>query len=317
MTGRSATGIVAAAASAALVACGDDGTRPGASTEAPGPAPRPQAADPALCDVRRGTRVARIDAPELAEISGLAVGRRAPGLLLAIADSGAAPVLTVLRRSGAVVGRLTVPGAGNTDWEDLAVGPGPDGASAAFAADIGDNEEARATVTVYRVPEPTATQARTVPATPAAAALALRYPDGAHDAEALLVDPVRGDLVVVTKALLGGRAYVLPAGSRSAPGPVRTLRRGPAVALGPVTAGDVSADGRIVALRSYGTLAVWRRRGREPLTATLARSPACRRAGLLAAEGQGESLALTRDGRAAFTAPEEDRPLLRRYGQSP
>ena len=107
-----------------------------------------------------------------------------------------------------------------------------------------------AAVDVYRVPEPRVGDGATAPA----ARLRLRYPDGAHDAEALLVDPLRGDLVIVTKALGSARAYRasarLPAGSRT------TLRSGPAIGLSLVTAGDVSADGRIVVLRGYDRVGV-------------------------------------------------------------
>ena len=79
------------------------------------------------------------------------------------------------------------------------------------------------TIDVYRVAEPRVGAGATAPAD----RLRLRYPDGAHDAEALLVDPLRGDLVIVTKVLGAARAYRtsarLPAGSQT------TLRAGPEI----------------------------------------------------------------------------------------
>src|SRR2546429_179177 len=45
-----------------------------------------------------------------------------------------------------------------------------------------------------------------------AAELTFVYPDGPHDAEALLVDPVSGEIFIVTKAL-GGTAQVFRARS--------------------------------------------------------------------------------------------------------
>ncbi len=47
--------------------------------------------------------------------------------------------------------------------------------------------------------------------------LTLRYPDGPHDSEALMVDPRSGDLYVVVKHLAGGPAavYRAPAGLRA------------------------------------------------------------------------------------------------------
>ncbi len=60
----------------------------------------------------------------------------------------------------------------------------------------------------------------------------------------------------------------------------------------PVTAGDVSADGRTVVLRTYDRLFVWSRRRGESLPAVFRRQPCTARADLLL-EGQGESVALT------------------------
>ncbi len=118
--------------------------------------------------------------------------------------------------------------------------------------------------------------------------------------------------MIITKDFVGARSY--RADARADAGAQIVLRRGASVPLGLVTAGDVSADGRTIALRSYGTLAVWRRRGSEPLTRTLERSPSCRAPADLSSEGQGEALAISPDGREALTAPEGSKPLLRRYG---
>ena len=79
----------------------------------------------------------------------------------------------------------------------------PNGRPLLYVGDIGDNASRRASIDVYRVPEPRVGAAASAPA----ARLRLRYPDGAHDAEALLVDPLRGDLVIVTKVLGAARAY--------------------------------------------------------------------------------------------------------------
>ena len=79
-----------------------------------------------------------------------------------------------------------------------------------------------------------------------------------------------------------------------------------------LTAGDVSADGRTIVLRSYDRAFVWTRKRGETLARALRRAPCTADAKLLD-EGQGEALALTRDGRAFYTVPEGSQPLLRRY----
>jgi hypothetical protein len=80
----------------------------------------------------------------------------------------------------------------------------------------------------------------------------------------------------------------------------------------PVTAGDVSANGRTIALRSYDRVFVWSRQRGESLPSALRRRPCAARTSLRA-EGQGEALALTPDGRAFYTVPEGPHPALRRY----
>ena len=271
------------------------------------PAPRRAAArPPALCGALRTRVTGRVPDPSANELSGLVRSRSQPGLLWSHDDSGAAPVLFGLRADGRVAARPTVTGAQAVDWEDIAAGPGPNGRPLLYIGDIGDNVSRRPAVDVYRVAEPRVGDGATAPA----ARLRLRYPDGAHDAEALLVDPLRGDLVIVTKALGAARAYgasaTLPAGSNA------TLRRGPPVALSLVTAGDVSADGRIIVLRGYDRVAVWVRHGRERLTTTLRRAP-CLSPTSLAAEGQGEAIALDRHGTGFLTVAEGSPAVLRRY----
>ena len=76
-------------------------------------------------------------------------------------------------------------GAQVENWEDIAVGPCPQG-TCLYIADIGDNKATTETITVYRAPEPAPGDTR--PSTPSAHAI---YPDGPQDAEALVVLPKR------------------------------------------------------------------------------------------------------------------------------
>jgi hypothetical protein len=74
----------------------------------------------------------------------------------------------------------------------------------------------------------------------------------------------------------------------------------------------VSADGRVVVLRGYDRAGVWIRRGRERLITTLRRAPCLARISL-AAEGQGEALALDQRGTSFITVAEGSPAILRRY----
>jgi hypothetical protein len=226
-------------------------------------------------------------------------------------DSGDEARVFAVGHDGTLLADVAIAGAEATDWEDIAVGPAPGSGDALYLADTGDNDAARPEVDVYRVPEPDPAAGGGTSAP--AARLALRYPDGPHDAEALLVDPRSGALVIVTKSFgAAARVYVAQQPSATA---TTTLRRAGRLALGvgeAVTAGDVAADGRTIALRSYGRAFVWRRHGGESIVAALRRHP-CSPSIDLFVEGQGEALALSAHGGAFYTVPEGASPAIRRY----
>ena len=147
--------------------------------------------------------------PRIAESSGVAVATRTPGLLFTFNDSGNKPRFYAVDRAGATVATYDVTDAANVDWEDMAAAPAADGTPTLWFADIGDNDAGRPDIAVYAVPEPRVRPgAHRVPAV----AYRLRYPDGPHNAETLLVDPRRHRLFVVTKTWVGGsRVYAAPA----------------------------------------------------------------------------------------------------------
>ena len=281
---------------------GETGSTAAASAAAP--------VKPALCGPGLRVRVTgRVSAPSATELSGLAVSTTRRNVLWSLNDSGNPPALLAFTPSGRALAEITVAGALNTDWEDLAAGR----RGTLLVGDIGDNLAQRPSVTVLKVPEPRPGAAATVAPT---ATYELRYSDGPRDAEALLFDRSDGSLVVVSKSF--GPAAGIYVARRPSSRRVTTLRRAGTVRLEaglPITAGDVSADGRTIVLRTYDLAFAWRRRAGETVAAALRRRPCEIDAGLLG-EGQGETIALTADGRAFYTVPEGARPALRRYESS-
>jgi hypothetical protein len=184
--------------------------------------------------------------PQLPEASGVALGRGDTPVLFAVNDSSG-PVVTVLDRSGGRVKDLRVTGATITDWEDVTVAS-CDGGTCLYIADIGDNNRGRDQVRLYRVPEP----GRDATATAPAEVINLKYPDGAHDAEAVFAT-AGGELFVVTKEGDGATLYRAP--QPLVAGAAQALTRvGRVEPKGsehrPITDADSSPDGRWVALRT-------------------------------------------------------------------
>lgn len=216
---------------------------------------------------------------EVPEASGLTLSRRTPGLLWTHNDSGA-PVVFALNASGAVQGRVQVSNAAVDDWEDVTAGPCPAG-NCLYVADIGDNNAARRTITLYRLPEPQAGDGKSAPAE----AFTARYPDGARDAEAIFVTADAG-VFLITKGA-GTTLYRFPLRA----GAIVTLERVADLPLKRVTDADTSADGRWVVVRTNDEVTFYP-------TADLVRGKAEGLTMPVAAlkEPQGEGVALAADG---------------------
>jgi hypothetical protein len=230
-----------------------------------------------------------VDDPRLAELSGLAVDGDA---LWAMADGGRRIVLHRLDPDTCAVVDSRTAEVDPYDAEDLAAGP--DGSL--WIGDTGDNERRRATAAVIVVPpdgEPVLHR--------------LAYPDGPHDAEALLVGP-DGVPTVITKEIGRARVY-RPEVALDSVGPTPLVHvadvdlpssdtvGGPVGSLGSrtVTGAAMSPDGRVVALRTYTDAWLFAVPDDGPggvaaaLRGTPVRVP-------LPGEPQGEALAFTTDG---------------------
>ena len=263
--------------------------------------------------------LATLQDPAINESSGIVASRTTPGLYWTHNDSGDGPYIYAFDEHGARRGTWRVKGASARDWEDIAAGPGPQaGTSYLYIGDIGDNEGRRAEITVYRVMEPTikptdSSSSKLKPlVTDDAEVFHLRYPDGAHDAESLLVHPVSGDLYIVSKIPFAN-SFVYEAPAPLNTSGTTTLKRiaelkVPSLFGGLLTGGDISPDGLRVALCDYVD-------GYE-LVLTDARTPFDQiwkqplKPLDLGKRKQGESIAYRLDGRALLATSEGNHPPL-------
>ena len=155
--------------------------------------------DPFVCRTYTTSVAGTVGDPALAEISGMARGRRDTSVLWVHNDSGAKPDVHALTLTGQTRQVFRLSGATAKDWEDMDVGPGPvAGTNYLYMGDIGDNGKKRPNITVYRVPEPAVTGPATVTALAGAQPIVAAYPDGPHNAEAMAVG-IDGTIYVITK----------------------------------------------------------------------------------------------------------------------
>lgn len=198
--------------------------------------------------------------PRLTESSGVVVSRTHPGLLWTHNDSGDEAFLYATDLGGGDRGRVRIPGVVPLDAEDLADGPCPSSpARCLYLADTGDNDERRAWVALYAVPEPAPPAQQDVESSSAAPReLRIRYPDRPHDVEAVFVTD-SGSAYLVTKGRRGGVALYRVPRAAWARGGVATAEFVQALAVGPalrfVTGAALSPDGSRVAVRGYGAIA--------------------------------------------------------------
>lgn len=263
----------------------------------------PAAAAAAPASATPATRVLfHFQDPRIDEASGIAVGVRSPSVDYVQNDSGDTNrVFAVNARTGATAATITVRGARNVDWEDIATAPDAAGKPSIWLADTGDNDSVRRDVQIYRIPEPRIDPrahggARVVPVD---ATWRLRYPDGPTDAESLAVAP-DGAAFIVTKSVTGtSTVYQVP--GRPSASRVQTMRPIGSVGFMPAgrpnpfgvagellaTGAALSADGSRFVVRTYAAAYLWPVRGGDLAQALRSRPVPV----TLPRERQGEGIA--------------------------
>lgn len=234
-------------------------------------------------DPGRGEEVCRFQDPQIVESSGL-VAR--DGLFATVNDSGDSGRVFVLDAR-------TCRTVGVTSWseevEDVeALAAYGDGV---LVGDIGDNRAARDSVHLLEVPAGQGDRSVT-PTT-----YEIGYPDGAQDAEALLVHPADQRVLIASKGLLAGVLYRAPERlSSSAPNLLEPIADVP----GLVTDGAFFPDGRHLVLRTYGRAVVYSYPDLEAVGEVD-----------LPDQQQGEGIAVDERGRVYLSSEGQQAPVLR------
>ncbi|GAA4408297.1 WD40 repeat domain-containing protein [Nibrella viscosa] len=244
--------------------------------------------------------ISAIQPGQIDEASGVVDSRSMPGNLWVEEDSGNPNDLVLLGHDGKIKGRVPVPNAQNRDWEDMAMGPGPQsGVNYIYLGDIGDNNAQYPTCTIYRLPEPKSL----TDAVTQVDRITFRYPDGPRDAEALLLDPKTSDLWIVTKREENVHLYRLPY-PQSTTDVITAQAYGAIPLVSGITGGDISPDGSEILLRTYLGVLYWKRQGNELLADVLQKRSY--RTLPYRIEPQGEAVCFDRLGSGYFTLSERN-----------
>ncbi len=240
----------------------------------------------------------------IVEASGLAVSRSNPALVWTHNDSGDFNRLFVVGENAEDFGEFIIRGAFNRDWEDMAAGPGPEpGVTYLYIGEIGDNHAQYDIMSIYRLPEPDLSGLDSVAYTlvEGVERIDYVYPDGeSRDAETLMVDPFNRDLYIVTKR--DPRSIIYIARYPQDTEKLITLEKIGYFPFNRALAGDISADGLEIAVKTDERIYYWKREPGEAIFEALKRQPL-----LLpyTVEPQGEAFAWMPDGSGYYTLSEK------------
>ncbi|MFC3878676.1 hypothetical protein ACFOSV_00725 [Algoriphagus namhaensis] len=251
--------------------------------------------------------VREIPNPDWVEISGMAASKLNPDWLYIHNDSGGENAVFVMSTSGEELGKVILEGVSNRDWEDIAVGPGPEGKSYVYVAEIGDNLAQHEEILIYRFPEPKQAISTVKPET-----ARFQFPEGAMDAEAIFVDPISGKVYLISKRNQENTLFEMPTQAFEQEGPIDLVEMGTFPFTSTVAA-DISQAGDAILVKTYFAVYYWQRESGTGIPETLAKPFKIL---LYTPEPQGESIAFQADGKGYFTLSEERfeiKPVLYHY----
>jgi len=194
-------------------------------------------------DVVPGVRlIGRIDNSRITESSGVVASRKYPGVFWTHNDGGGArrQVLFAMTREGHHLGAFAVRDVVIGDWEDIAI----DDDGHLYIGDIGNNDGVRREIAVHQIDEPD----------PKAGATVLRlkqtwrlsFPGKPFDSETLLIWRGRGFVVSKVTDDAPAQIFSFPLQATNQPIPLELLTT--TRIESPVAGGDISPDGRLLAL---------------------------------------------------------------------
>jgi hypothetical protein len=249
-----------------------------------------------------------IENTAIKEASGIVASYRNKGLLWTNNDSGDSNRIFSMDANGKGTREFFLEGANNRDWEAIGMANFTEG-SFIYVADLGDNLANYSDYAIYRVPEP-----EVIASTPKNNTLknvqkiTFKYPDGARDSEAFLIDQNTKDIFIITKREDKKRLYRLPfPQSYTQTITAEFVQELTTFSTGTgqqsyITDATLSVDNQEVIIKNYLQIFHWRRATNETIPNALKRNPTVLPYNI---ELQGEGVCFAQDGSGYYTISEE------------
>lgn len=250
-------------------------------------------------DFTEGKPLSEVTDRRLKEVSGLIASVANPGFLWAVTDSGNDAEIFLVDKNLDIKMTVKLTGARNRDWEDIAIGAGPDSSRMyIYVADIGDNEAAYPYKHLYRLVEPSVSEGTNLFLSEFDK-IDFKLEDEVKDTESIFIDADSRDIYVISKREQPVSVYLLkypqPVGDTITAAKVLSLP------FKEIVAADCFSKSGDILMKNYSSIYYWKNEdGTDPLT-LMKRKPV---EVPYKVEPQGESIAWAADGSGFFTLSE-------------
>jgi hypothetical protein len=231
--------------------------------------------------------------PLLEESSGILASRINPNMYWLHEDSGSESEIYLYHENGQRKQHYNINGIEAIDYEDISYGFGPQKAlNYIYLGDIGDNNQSRPNIVIYRFPEPNYNLDSNLNEINNVEELTLTYPSKDDEvqnenAEAFFIDPISGDLFLFSKSTTLCKVLTveapLPFGKEAHLKHIGDLN----FKSQKITGADISLDGQHILIKSYDYIYYWKRETHQTIIDALQSIPVRL---TYTAEPQGESI---------------------------
>lgn len=200
------------------------------------------------------TSLGRID-KRLHEASGLAPSLKNPGLLWSINDGGNDAEIYLINQHAEIERIWILKGVANTDWEEVQTGIDPETRLPyIYIGEIGDNFNERPIKIIYAFEEPEL--ANSPDTISLIKKINITLPDGAHDMEAFLVDPITRNFFLFSKREDSIGVYRVPCVSSC---DTLSAQKITTLPFSHIVGAGISPSGKELLLKDYRNVYYWRR----------------------------------------------------------
>ncbi|MGC3948362.1 MAG: hypothetical protein QM762_28295 [Chryseolinea sp.] len=249
----------------------------------------------------KGKKLGMLKSKKLSEVSGLAASVANPGMLWTLNDSGNPSEVYLIDDKTNIKMTCVLKGINNRDWEEIALGPGPEpGKQYIYVGDIGDNLAQHQYKYIYRFEEPVLRNGEEKVVITNVDEIKFSLSDERRDAEAFFVDPNTLDIYIVGKWKSPCDLYQLK-NSASTKEPLVAEHIG-TLPMSLVVAANFSDDGSELLIKTYKHVFYFKRGDDMSVVSMLKQKPVELP---YEQEPQGESIAWAIGGKGYYTLSEQ------------